>query len=188
MRIKCVANKGADLPEECLDPSGGFTREHKFALEIGKEYNVYAITLFRGYVWYYICDEDYSYYPVWNPSPLFEVVDGKLSKFWRFNFIKEHPHYIGSETIFAFEEWANDPYSYYDKLTDGDEAEVSIFKRYKNLMDVEFPVISNEKRAKDIGDNWVMCPDCDETWQASSENGMLWCPKCNAFLHNPYYR
>lgn len=150
MRIKCIANEGKDLPEDCLDPRGGYGREAKFALIIGKEYNVYAITLFRGYVWYYICDEDYFSYPIWNPAPLFEVVDGRISRYWKYNFTKGDKRWPGTKTIFAFEEWANDPYNYYDRLTNGNETEVAIFKRYKDLMDVEFSDPSVSKIATDL--------------------------------------
>lgn len=190
MRIKCIANRGVNLPDDCLDPSGGYGKECEFALKIDKEYNVYAITLQLGYVWYYICDEDhYDIYPVWNPSPLFEVVDGRISKYWKYNFVRLNSQirFARPITIFAFTEWAIDPYEYYYKLTDGDEKEVAIFEHYRGLMDLEFPIISISKKAEDLGRNWVMCPDCDETWEASSENGMLKCPKCLALIHNPLY-
>jgi hypothetical protein len=187
MRIKCILNSGRDLPEDCLDPAGGFNRDTKFALVIGKEYNVYAITLFLGYVWYFICDEDYVYYPIWNPSPLFEVVDGRLSKYWRYNFIKGNLPVAKSRSIFAFEEWAKNPYRYYDNLTNGNESEVAIFKRYKDLMDLEFPCPSITKKASILKESWVMCPNCDESWEELSKDGMLRCPKCKEFLQNPFF-
>lgn len=189
MKIKCIANTGKDLPLECLDPAAGYDKEHEFALEIDKTYTVYALTIFRGCVWYYICDEDYVYYPIWNPAPLFEVIDGRMSKHWKYNFIQAttQTRFVNSEVIFAFAEWSNNPFEYYDKLTDREEKEVSLFEFYKNLLDVEFPDLSNTKKATDLGENWVMCPDCDETWEVLVKSGMLKCPKCNALLHNPFY-
>lgn len=183
MRIKCIANMGADLPADCLDPASGFDPDTVFDLIIGKEYVVYGITLFLGYVWYYICDEVYIYYPIWNPSPLFEVVDGRLSRYWSYGF---YPGSTESEThvIFGYEEWVNDPY-HYDKLTDGEEVEVAIFRRYKELMDLEFPDPSLSKVATNLGDGWLMCPDCDEAWETSSSDGMVRCPKCRLLMNNP---
>ena len=84
MKIRCVANTGASLPEHYLDPSGGYTKDLKFGLTIGKEYVVYAFYERQGQVWYYIADDQYMYYPMQNPAPLFEVVDDRLSKYWRF--------------------------------------------------------------------------------------------------------
>jgi hypothetical protein len=188
MRVKCIARTGADLPEDCLDPAAGFKREAEFALIIDKEYNVYALTLFLNYVWYYICDEDYVYYPVWNPSPLFEVADGRLSKYWKYNFFRATSRWPKNKTIFSFEEWAANPYQYYDNLTNEEEAEVAIFKRYKNLIDLEYPDSSIKKKATHLRNNWVMCPACDESWEESSRNGMVKCPKCGEYLHNPFFR
>jgi hypothetical protein len=42
MKIRCIANTGASLPEHYLDPSGGYTKDLKYELTIGKEYVVYA--------------------------------------------------------------------------------------------------------------------------------------------------
>ena len=186
MKVKCIANKGSYLPEDCLDPSSGFDNKTEFPLIIEKEYTVYGITLYLGYVWYYLQDEDYTYYPRWNPSPLFDVVDGRISRYWRYGYCSGK---IRDEVnvIFAFKKWVNDPY-YYDGLTDGEKTEVAIFKRYKELMDVEFPDRSISRTASDLADGWVMCPDCDEAWQATSSDGMLRCPKCSVLLHNPLYK
>ena len=41
--------------------------------------------------------------------------------------------------------------------------------------------------ALDLGNNWLMCPICQETWEGHSTYGMLCCPKCNNLLHNPKY-
>ncbi|MFO0699692.1 MAG: hypothetical protein U0236_10705 [Nitrospira sp.] len=186
MRVKCIANKKADLPEDCLDPvPPGVEREEQFFLVVGKEYLVYGITLFRGYIWYYLCDEVYSSYPAWNPSPLFAVTDGQLSRYWKYGYsVNERlkkPH-----VIFAFKEWVDDPY-FYDKLTDGEEAEVLLWKQYKDLMGSEFPDPSNPRKAKDMGDSWVMCENCDEVWSVSASDGTIKCPKCSTLQNNPIY-
>ena len=136
MRIKCIAKTGAALPADCRDPASGFDENTEFWLEIGKEYVVYGMTVFLGYVWYFICDEASDYYPRWNPAPLFEVVDGRLSRYWRYGYAPG-PTREQTQVVLAFEEWANDPY-FYDRLSDGEEREVDIFARYKRLIDAEF--------------------------------------------------
>lgn len=130
MRIRCIANTGTVLSETYLDPAVGRTKETEFQLTIGKEYTVYALYQWQGSIWYYICDDGYTYYPQQNPAPLFEVVDNRLSSYWRF---KVYPNGL---LKLAFEEWLSDQY-FYDKLTDGEETEVLIFEKLKELIDTE---------------------------------------------------
>lgn len=143
MKIRCIANTGAFLTKNYLNPAVFLTEETKFQLVVGKEYTVYALYQWQQEVWYYICDERYTYYPIQNPAPLFEIVDNRVSKYWRLQ-LDNH----GLLTL-AFEQWFVDPY-YYDKLTDQEEREVSIFEKLKGLMDAEAlspnpsPLVLNE--------------------------------------------
>jgi len=130
MRIRCIANNGEHLPENYIDPARGYTKKVELPLTVGKEYVVYAIRAWQGVVWYYICDDNYSYYPMQTPAPLFEVVDSRVSKYWR---VMPYPNGV---LRIAFEQWFTDPY-FYDKLTDQEEAEVEIFDKVKELMDAE---------------------------------------------------
>ena len=130
MKIRCIANTGANLPESYFLPHLGYKKESEFQLSVGKEYIVYALYEWEGKIWYYICDERYTYYPIHNPAPLFEVVDNRISKYWRF---KLAPN--GLLTL-AFEQWFSDPY-FYDKLTDQEEQAVLIFEQVKDLIDAE---------------------------------------------------
>ncbi|MEO6860465.1 MAG: hypothetical protein ABI180_02780 [Microcoleus sp.] len=130
MKIRCIANTGASLPDDYIEPAIGYTKDIQFSLTIGQEYVVYAFGEWRGTIWYYICDDNYSYYPMQNPAPLFEVIDDRVSKYWRF---KLSPNGF---LMIAFEQWFTDPY-FYDKLTDYEEAEVEIFEKVKELMDAE---------------------------------------------------
>jgi hypothetical protein len=130
MIIRCIANTGASLPESYLNPGVYLTPKTQFNLTIGKEYIVYALRAYQENAWYYICDDNYTYYPMQNPAPLFEVVDDRVSKYWR---LKLEPNGV---LRIAFEEWFADPY-FYDKLTDQEEAEVSIFEKVKERMDAE---------------------------------------------------
>ncbi|MGK7903349.1 MAG: hypothetical protein AB4352_18455 [Hormoscilla sp.] len=43
MKIRCIANRGASLPENYLEPAVNRTKETVFRLTVGKEYVVYAI-------------------------------------------------------------------------------------------------------------------------------------------------
>ncbi len=130
MIIRCIANTGASLPDDYIEPAIGYTKEIQFSLTVGREYVVYAFREWRGTIWYYICDDNYSYYPMQNPAPLFEVVDDRVSKYWRFKLS------ANGFLMIAFEQWFTDP-DFYDKLTDQEEAEIEIFDKVKELMDAE---------------------------------------------------
>lgn len=136
MKIKCLSNVGSSLPEDCLEPRVNLDKTTIFSLAIGKEYVVYGMTVYRNYIWYYISDEKGLDYPFWYASPLFEVTDNRLSSYWRYGYF---PGVSSNLTypILSFEEWAMDKY-FYDRLTDGVEKDVYIFKSYKQLMDEEF--------------------------------------------------
>ena len=130
MKIRCLANTGLALPERYLKPQFCYSKELEFPLTIGQEYIVYALKEWQGNIWYYICDDNYTYYPMQHPAPLFEIIDDRLSSYWRF---KCYPNGL---IRLAVEEWLTDPY-FYDKLTDQEEREVLIFDKIKQLIDNE---------------------------------------------------
>jgi hypothetical protein len=184
MRIKCIENKVAKLPEEIVNNFS--ISDSSFPILKGKEYIVYGMIVHLGYIWYYICDETYSDYPVWHPSPLFEIINGQLSRFWIYSYKEGELSVLRPR--WAFPEWANNP-DFYDKLTDGEEREVKIFKSYKELMDLEFPDPAVSEVAQ-VGDNeWLICSICLEAWQSQNDqDGMVICPKCKKIMHNPRYQ
>lgn len=115
------------------------TEDTDLSITLGSTYVVYAITFELCYPWYYICDDAYDNihvaYPIWYPAPLFDLVDGGLSRHWEWNYFlarsgKEY------QSIIAFPEWARDP-GFYDRLTDLEDEAVSVFGRYKRLIDEE---------------------------------------------------
>ena len=137
MKVRCASKSVKDLPKDIRSERIGKSLENvtdrSFALIVGKEYVVYGVTIYLGHVWYYIRDEDFVYYPVWNPASLFDISDSSQPQSWRVRFDKEQD---GHEERFllSFPEWVNDKY-FYDKLTDGNAAEVEIFNRYRKILD-----------------------------------------------------
>jgi hypothetical protein len=107
---------------------------------------VYALTVFLGDIWYYVCDDSYSYYPVWNPAVLFAIADDRLSRFWNAAY-RSKQESSDQAFVLAFSEWTSDP-SFYERLTDGETAAVDVFKRYKKLMDHEFDEVKNERDSR----------------------------------------
>lgn len=185
MLIKCMHNTGKDLPTDCLVPNSGFGVDADYQIVKNKNYVVYGMTLFSGYIWYFLFTESETYYPISYPSPLFKVVDGRLSKYWLYSFENAEKR-ESLRYIWAFPEWANDPY-YYDRLTDGEIDDIKIFQMYKHLMDVEFPNPDVLEKAKILDDEWLLCPNCIDGWKSNTLDGMVICPQCKTIMHNPRY-
>jgi hypothetical protein len=183
MRVVCLTNRGEGLPPSYLDPIGGYDKATIFPLEPRKEYAVYALTLRRGGVWYYIVDDRLLDYPVWHPAPLFKVEDPRVSRYWVFAF---HGQGIrDGDAVFAFREWAEDPLSFYDRLSDGDSDAVAVFRRYRELMDIEFSNRGEQPVAESLDDGWLLCPACREAWRTTAVGTLVRCPNCSVLLRNP---
>ncbi|GET38882.1 hypothetical protein [Microseira wollei] len=106
MRIRCLANTGESLPSSYIAPARGYKQETEFPLTVGKEYTVDALKQWQRNVWYYICDDNSRYYPIQTPGPLFEMVDNRMSQYWRFKV-------SNNGLLNAFQQFS-DPY-FYDK-------------------------------------------------------------------------
>ena len=93
MKVKCIFNRVADLskdmflPEDMVKISTSIGLS-QYPLEIGKEYTVYAMTIREEAVWYYVCDKDFTYYPIWRPCVFFEMIDGDFLIIGFFHIIK----------------------------------------------------------------------------------------------------
>jgi hypothetical protein len=83
MKVKCIANKGKDLPKQILDVEHLVTSE--FALEINKIYEVYGLMSWSGIINYLTLDK-YAILPFWFPADLFIVTDNTLPMEWYFEY------------------------------------------------------------------------------------------------------
>lgn len=137
MKLRCIGNRGSDLPPELLNPKLNRDENTRFPLTIGKTYVVYGLTVYLSHLWYYVCDDDFTHFPVWKPAPLFEIVDPRVSRYWEINCSLDGRGESDTGIIVAYPEWARDPY-YYEHLADNREAEVQIFSRYRKLIDEEY--------------------------------------------------
>ena len=139
MIVRCLSNRGSDLPKTSRDPSGGIHDNTVFELQVDQRYVVYGLTVYLNHAWYYLCAGRGDTFPIWYPSPLFEVADGQLSAHWIFNYFLDPPRGVDYAVI-AFPEWAND-LSFYNRLTEGEEEAVLTFQRYKRLIDDETTLV-----------------------------------------------
>ncbi|NNM43449.1 MAG: hypothetical protein HKM07_03820 [Chlamydiae bacterium] len=42
--------------------------------------------------------------------------------------------------------------------------------------------------AQILDENWLMCPDCVDAWESTSEDKIVICPKCDRAYYNPRYQ
>jgi hypothetical protein len=133
MKVRVIGNSGGQLPLSMLDSRWGLTRETSFPVAVGKEYIVYAITAVKDVFWYYLLDEHDLPYPVWYPSPLFQVSDGSIPAHWVVNYVSNavSQDRVGTSLI-TFKEWANDP-SFYERLVEGEAGAVAAFQNERNI-------------------------------------------------------
>ncbi len=190
MKVKCIINKLSRIKslkiKEWLKPDYINLDDDEIigGLEIGKVYTVYGITFWDNTPFFYICDGEYDDYPTPEYSGLFEIVDERLSKYFLLSSVLLEDNQ--ANTSLVFNEWAKNQY-FYEKLLDGEENEVAIFEKYKKLLKNEFPDDNIQLKGLILEDNWIMCPECDESWQSNESSAMVNCPSCWKRMHNPYF-
>ena len=181
-KIKEEAEKNRFLKGFC----GGC--EGILRLTIGNTYVVYCVEIHEGGIMYYICEPK-----LWHPTPypdlLFDIVDGRPSRYWSINDASAKGQFLGkrNDTVIAFDEWRTDE-AVYKKLVDHKEHETIVFHQYKQKTDLECPDPSVSLGATNLEGNWVMCPECCDAWEAISEDGMTTCPQCLRRLLNPKFK
>jgi hypothetical protein len=125
--VECRANTGAALPPAWRNDATGMTVEAEFPVTIGARYVVYAFTVFDGYTWFYVLDDDDRAHPIWYPAAFFEVIDPTIPDDWVFGYVRTS---TGEDEfpIVSFPEWALDE-RYYESLVDGEPSAVAVFAR-----------------------------------------------------------
>ncbi|MBT2622434.1 hypothetical protein [Chryseobacterium sp. ISL-6] len=185
MRIKYIK---IDNPENVKYKINWQIPYERFPLTIGEEYTVYAIEYTNeGTVNFFIMDEGGSIYPFNYPSEFFIITDNRMSQYWvGFTGVEKYP--IDQPTfpnLITFNEWKNNKFFEEEMMDDIGNAN-TIFKKYKFLIDNEFPD-NRLQKAISVGDNWVMCVNCDDSWETFNNQGIIECPKCYTKQNNPYY-
>lgn len=193
MLVRCVSNK-----LESVDPRSAFGRELQQSVKtdgcsldvtVGTFYTVYAIAIRNSYPWYFIADDLYARlgYPLSYAAAFFVETDVRVSSCWTIGFRGPKSKIKGmSEVLFTFKEWASDEV-FFERLIDRNEDDVVLFQKYKNFMDMEYPLSYVTCTAELVEDNWLMCPKCVDAWESDSILGMVRCPKCSKMLLNPKY-
>jgi len=193
MIVQCRHNQVSDV-----DPESAVFQELRESvkndtdaldLTVGNLYVVYALVVRRGFPWYFIADDLYGRlsYPLAYAANFFDIIDNRVSRCWTIGFRQSGRRRENiSELLITFKEWVDDA-MFFERLIDGNDREIAIFRRYKAFMDLEYPAPWVDAKAELLQDSWVMCPECNEAWESGMSTGMTRCPKCSKVLLNPLY-
>ena len=142
MRVRCISTDPMKLSKEYLQPIGIYPDDpdasSQLGLTVGKIYTVYAISASKGGVYYFVYDDFERHYPINEAAPLFEVIDGTLSKYWSYNYKtwKYEGEKPRSRAFIEPTDWINDN-MLYERLVDGDPSAGAAWWQLKRLMDEE---------------------------------------------------
>lgn len=112
-----------------------------------------------------------------------KIIDNTYSKHW----------IQYGENTYMPQGW-NDTNFLYELVDDLEPLTTEKFRTAKEKIDKEFsyynlntPEEPADIDAEAIGDNWVLCPECNEAFEAGSEHKVVKCTGCYTELNNPYY-
>jgi len=127
------------------------------------------------------CDDYPSiWYPLGYPVDFFDVMDARVSKIWKPEVAVSFAGVRGR--LRTFEEWANDP-SFYERLVDKEDLEITTFRKRKEFMDLEYPCREEFKLLTYFDSRWCQCPSCGNVWEDGVHTlGMKRCPACTEIL------
>lgn len=129
MRVLCAANSGRSLSENHFGM--GYTPSSEFDLEVGKEYVVYGISLWKGFLLYLVIGE--GLFPHWYPSELFDVTRNEMPPIWYFARFSEEEG-LDLNAVWGYDELANTQ-DHFNDLSNLEECAINVFMERKKQID-----------------------------------------------------
>lgn len=106
-------------------------------LDEQRKYTVYSVLLGEQ-IKFLLEDDKVFSFPFYIPASELEIVDGTVSKYWKYSGPLLSNQYSSSRMpMLAFEELINDLY-FYQKLVDGDEDAKRRWRLIRDKLDSEF--------------------------------------------------
>lgn len=127
MKIRCLGNRGSQLPEAVLS-FPGVTTDARYDIEVGAEYVVYATCCWTDCSWHYLIVDDAGHdRPSWYPADLFEIVDGRFPPHWMMSYFGwgDWPRSVSLKAVIGYAEMM-DP-AHHDALQDRREEALRLF-------------------------------------------------------------
>ncbi|RMG27520.1 MAG: hypothetical protein D6732_20015 [Methanobacteriota archaeon] len=126
MKVRCIAEQPDEEQAKQLGDNYQPGKQ-EFGVEIGKEYIVFGLSVLGGSVWIDIESEMEYIYPV--PLCLFEIIDGRVSKYWEIRTTTGGNVLVWPSSFFR--EY------FHDDLSEGVPEVLEEFRRIKMLMEAE---------------------------------------------------
>ncbi len=172
-----------------------------------KEYEVTTILYVKWdnsnksyYILYYIVNDNYQIVAVNEED--FMITDSSIDNDFIYVEQKLLQRYSSPEeliTTYALYPKSIDLYYFYDVLENTELVQLnqSFCKRFKHLLpEYKYAECFKENyqdpnlkiEAEPIGENFVLCPECNEIFEVKKDEGVITCPNiaCRAKLNNPY--
>jgi len=130
MRVLCTANTGSRLTAKHFERNYA-SPSSEFDLETEKEYIVYGIILWKGFLLYLVLGE--GMYPHWYPSELFSVTRNELPPDWYFARRREEEGYEVN-AVWGYEELVNTE-GHFDELSNLQKTAIDVFLERKQQID-----------------------------------------------------
>lgn len=147
----------------------------------GVEYTVFAIYL-RLPIEFMVQVDSLPSEPIPVCYDDVEVVDNRLSNYWLFgDAISETNELMGRPAILAFSEWVND-IGFYQDIVDGKNNAGKIWREYRKKMELEFAPSRLVNSAVDLGDGWLQCMSCSDSWRPDTVGEVVCCPSCSTLM------
>jgi hypothetical protein len=128
MKVICADNTSGRLSQSHFDV--GYSPASRFQLSTQKQYEVYAIALWRGLLSYLVIEDNGT--PGWCPADLFEVLDSTLPASWRFAYFGQTPEQW-LNAVWGYEELTRS--NHYDDLTNLNEDALRVFYERKTELE-----------------------------------------------------
>jgi hypothetical protein len=120
MKVNCLSNHASSLSARCLE--NGYTKESIFDVELDKEYEVYAISIYRGVPHFLLLDGTQR--PNWYPSDLFAVSEADVPTHWK---VQSTPsNFDGLQLLIGYPRLIDDE-GHYDGLLEREPSSMAAF-------------------------------------------------------------
>lgn len=136
MIVECISNRMRDIPKFVYDGLEGYNLKTELPIEIGQKSIVYGIITIKKNLWFLI-DIKGLKYPMYYPSQLFKILDGRISKYWEIKEFIDRDDDNGKGLKFGFKELIDDEY-FYGELLEDSQKNIEIFNKYRRIMIEEF--------------------------------------------------
>lgn len=130
MKVQCRFNLGKNLSKRTLEAGDLPTTE--FQLDIGTEYIVYGISLWRGAL-YYLTMDKYMTLPTWHPADLFIVTDNLTPVEWYFKYFGFNETF-NLNALWGYKELVLDE-THYTGLIERENEAIKVFLKRKEEID-----------------------------------------------------